>query len=176
MIPACFETFDILIIFLLQDSWVSRHGAEPRLPGVNYTPRQLFWVSLDLPLMTCVHFVSPPYNSPCLQVSAANVWCAKYRPKALKLRVLTGVHSPDQFRVQVNYLENSFKKSTLPLLTYIFQYQGPFSNMDDFSRDFNCPVGSNMNPPKENKCQVKEAKLIKNLNEVFTSGVSLPEI
>jgi len=89
------------------NSWVSRHGAEPRLPGVNYTPRQLFWVS------------------------AANVWCAKYRPKALKLRVLTGVHSPDQFRVQ-----------------------GPFSNMDDFSRDFNCPVGSNMNPPKENKCQV----------------------
>jgi len=89
------------------NSWVSRNGAEPRLPGVNYTPRQLFWVS------------------------AANVWCAKYRPKALKLRVLTGVHSPDQFRVQ-----------------------GPFSNMDDFSRDFNCPVGSNMNPPKENKCQV----------------------
>jgi len=89
------------------NSWVSRNGAEPRLPGLNYTPRQLFWVS------------------------AANVWCAKYRPKALKLRVLTGVHSPDQFRVQ-----------------------GPFSNMDDFSRDFNCPVGSNMNPPKENKCQV----------------------
>ena len=67
----------------------------------------------------------------CLKVSAANVWCAKYRPKALKLRVLTGVHSPDQFRVQ-----------------------GPFSNMEDFSRDFNCPIGSNMNPPKENKCQV----------------------
>jgi len=89
------------------DSWVKRNGEEPRLPGVNYSPRQLFWVS------------------------AANVWCAKYRPKALKLRVLTGVHSPDQFRVQ-----------------------GPFSNMDDFARDFNCPVGSNMNPPKENKCQV----------------------
>jgi len=89
------------------NSWVARNGAEPRLPGLNYTPRQLFWVS------------------------AANVWCAKYRPKALKLRVLTGVHSPDQFRVQ-----------------------GPFSNMEDFSRDFNCPIGSNMNPPKENKCQV----------------------
>jgi len=89
------------------NSWVSQHGTESRLPGLNYTPRQLFWVS------------------------AANVWCAKYRPKALKLRVLTGVHSPDQFRVQ-----------------------GPFSNMDDFARDFNCPVGSNMNPPKENKCQV----------------------
>ena len=72
----------------------------------------------------------------CLKVSAANVWCAKYRPKALKLRVLTGVHSPDQFRVQ-----------------------GPFSNMEDFSRDFNCPVGSNMNPPQENKCQVEKLLL-----------------
>merc|ERR1712158_68687 len=89
------------------NSWVARNGAEPRLPGLNYTPRQLFWVS------------------------AANVWCAKYRPKALKLSVLTGTHSPDQFRVQ-----------------------GAFSNMDAFSKDFKCPIGSNMNPPKENKCQV----------------------
>ena len=76
----------------------------------------------------------------CFKVSAANVWCAKYRPKALKLRVLTGVHSPDQFRVQ-----------------------GPFSNMEDFSRDFNCPIGSNMNPSKENKCQVNF--------DVFSSSV-----
>ena len=111
------------ISFSLQDSWVARNGAEPRLPGLNYTPRQLFWVSFP--------HVTRTFLTHCLKVSAANVWCAKYRPKALKLRVLTGVHSPDQFRVQ-----------------------GPFSNMDDFSRDFNCPIGSNMNPPKENKCQV----------------------
>ena len=70
-----------------------------------YGQRQLFWIS------------------------AANVWCAKYRPKALKIRVLTGVHSPDMFRVQ-----------------------GPFSNMHEFARDFSCPRGSNMNP--EDKCQV----------------------
>ena len=69
---------------------------------------------------------TPPYTSPCLQVSAANVWCAKYRPKALKLRVLTGVHSPDQFRVQVHHFENGFKKPTLPLLmTYIFRGHSP---------------------------------------------------
>jgi len=89
------------------NSWVKKHGEEPLLPGLNYSPKQLFWIS------------------------AANVWCAKYRPKALKLRVLTGVHSPDQFRVQ-----------------------GPLSNMEDFARDFKCPVGSNMNPPKEKKCKV----------------------
>ena len=73
--------------------------------GLSYSQRQLFWIS------------------------AANVWCAKYRPKALKIRVLTGVHSPDMFRVQ-----------------------GPFSNMAEFARDFTCPLGSNMNP--KHKCQV----------------------
>ena len=62
-------------------------------------------------------------------ISAANVWCAKYRDKALKLRVLTGVHSPDMFRVR-----------------------GPFSNMAEFAKDFNCPANAPMNPPK--KCQV----------------------
>jgi membrane metallo-endopeptidase-like protein 1 len=33
-------------------------------------------------------------------------------------------------------------------------FQGPFSNMAEFSKDFNCPVGSNMNPRKEKKCSV----------------------
>lgn len=89
------------------NAWVSRNEEEKLLPGLNYSQKQLFWVS------------------------AANVWCAKYRPQAMKLRVLTGVHSPDQFRVQ-----------------------GPFSNMKEFAKDFNCPVGSNMNPPTEKKCKV----------------------
>jgi hypothetical protein len=61
----------------ISDSWTAHHGPEPLLPGLPYSQSQLFWIS------------------------AANVWCAKYRPKALKLRVLTGVHSPDMFRVQV---------------------------------------------------------------------------
>ena len=81
-------------------------------------------------------------------LSAANVWCSKVhifdlnyennykiilktRPQALKLSVLTGAHSPDKFRVQ-----------------------GTFSNMAAFSRDWNCPVGSKMNPPKEDQCKV----------------------
>lgn len=89
------------------NTWVEENGPEPRLPGLDYTPRQMFWVS------------------------AANVWCAKYRPQAMKLRVLTGVHSPDQFRVQ-----------------------GPFSNMAEFGRDWKCSEGSKMNPFKEKKCNV----------------------
>ena len=59
----------------LADKWVARNHDEKLLPGLGkYSQRQMFWIS------------------------AANVWCAKYRDKALKLRVLTGVHSPDMFR------------------------------------------------------------------------------
>ncbi|CAL1682614.1 unnamed protein product [Lasius platythorax] len=85
--------------------WVKRNKPEQRLPGLPYNPEQMFWVS------------------------AANSWCSKYRPEAMKLRITTGFHSPGEFRVR-----------------------GPLSNMEEFSRDFNCPVGSKMNPKK--KCAV----------------------
>uniref|UniRef100_A0A8D9BV62 Neprilysin-11 n=1 Tax=Cacopsylla melanoneura TaxID=428564 RepID=A0A8D9BV62_9HEMI len=56
--------------------WVSRHGEEPRLPGLHqYSPRQMFWIS------------------------AASVWCSLYRPESLKIRIRTGYHSPGEFRV-----------------------------------------------------------------------------
>jgi len=87
-------------------AWVQRNGqSEPVLPGLNYTQNQLFWIS------------------------AANVWCNKYRPESLKLRILTGVHSPGEFRVR-----------------------GPFSNMPDFNSDFSCAPTSFMN--SANKCHV----------------------
>merc|ERR1711860_390310 len=62
-------------------------------------------------------------------ISAANTWCSKYRNKALEKRIKTGVHSPGMFRVQ-----------------------GPFSNSREFASDFQCPLGSRMNPVK--KCEV----------------------
>ena len=111
---------------------MSRNGAEPRLPGLNYTPRQLFWVrskTLDgnhhTNLITIVF----------LKVSAANVWCAKYRPKALKLRVLTGVHSPDQFRVQEslqkakNNLLFTFIDMSFPTAGSVLQHGGLFTGL-----------------------------------------------
>eukprot|EP00095_Tigriopus_kingsejongensis_P007986 snap_masked-scaffold269_size230758-processed-gene-0.4 protein:Tk07986 transcript:snap_masked-scaffold269_size230758-processed-gene-0.4-mRNA-1 annotation:"PREDICTED: neprilysin-2" len=85
--------------------WTARHGEEPVLPGVDHTPNQLFWLS------------------------AANIWCSKFRPKALEQRIKTGAHSPGRFRIK-----------------------GPFSNSRDFARDFQCPLGSPMNPVK--KCEV----------------------
>lgn len=36
--------------------WIKENGAEKRLPGLEYTPEQLFWVS------------------------AAQTWCSVYRP------------------------------------------------------------------------------------------------
>ncbi|KAL7291511.1 hypothetical protein TKK_0014771 [Trichogramma kaykai] len=85
--------------------WVERNGPEPRLPGLDYSPEQMFWVS------------------------AANSWCAKERTESLKLNIFTDEHSPSKFRVI-----------------------GPLSNVPDFAKDFNCPLGSKMNPVK--KCVV----------------------
>ena len=61
----------------IPESWVSRNGPEQRLPGLKYSQTQLLWVS------------------------AAQSWCSKHRDEALRMMVLTGVHSPDRFRVQV---------------------------------------------------------------------------
>lgn len=85
--------------------WTKDHGREKRLPGLDYSPDQLFWIS------------------------AANIWCGKFRPEVLKLRVNSGVHSPAKFRII-----------------------GPLSNAPEFAQSFNCPVGSPMNPRK--RCSV----------------------
>ncbi|XP_066143642.1 neprilysin-2 isoform X1 [Euwallacea fornicatus] len=91
--------------YLAYQKWIKRNSPEPQLAGLPFTPNQMFWVS------------------------AGNSWCARYRPETLKLRILTGYHSPAQFRIL-----------------------GPMSNSDEFAKDFNCPVGSKMNPQK--KCRV----------------------
>ncbi|XP_037924758.1 neprilysin-2 isoform X2 [Hermetia illucens] len=91
--------------YLAYKKWAEKNGPEPRLPGLPYSPQQMFWIS------------------------AAQTWCSVYRAETLKMRITTGVHSPAEFRVL-----------------------GPISNMRDFSKDFNCPEGTRMNPIK--KCEV----------------------
>lgn len=85
--------------------WVEENSEEAPLPGLKFTTRQLFWMSF------------------------ANVWCSKTRPEAVVLRLLTGVHSPQRFRVN-----------------------GVVSNSPEFAKDFSCPVGSPMRP--EHRCVV----------------------
>ena len=75
------------------------------MPGISHNQNQLFWLS------------------------AANVWCSKYRKKNLEQRIKTGAHSPGMFRIL-----------------------GPFQNSKEFAKDFQCRVGSRMNPVK--KCEV----------------------
>ncbi|XP_064459407.1 neprilysin-2-like isoform X2 [Ornithodoros turicata] len=91
--------------YMAYKKWVTANGEEHPLPGLKYTTDQLFWIS------------------------AANVWCGKYRPEVMKLRIVSGSHSPAPFRVI-----------------------GPMSNTPEFARDFNCPLGSSMNP--SSKCTV----------------------
>jgi len=62
--------------------WVSRHGEEQRLPGLDLNQKQLFWLS------------------------GANIWCSTYRPKSLKTTVQVGSHAPGMFRVQGTYSNN----------------------------------------------------------------------
>lgn len=91
--------------YLAYNTWEKNNGVEPALPGLPYTSQQMFWLS------------------------AANIWCTKQRPEALRTAVLMEAHSPSEFRVRV-----------------------PFSNVIEFAKDFNCPSGSPMNPIK--KCTV----------------------
>nr|XP_027200738.1 neprilysin-2-like isoform X2 [Dermatophagoides pteronyssinus] len=91
--------------FRAYQEYVKDNGEEPSLPGLKYTPKQLFWIS------------------------AANIWCGKYRPEVLKLRLQAGSHSPAQFRVI-----------------------GTVSNLEEFGETFGCPPGSPMRPAK--KCSV----------------------
>ena len=91
--------------YMAYGKWVEDHQEEQWLPGHSYSPKQLFWVS------------------------AAHVWCAKWRDEALKRQISLGYHAPNEFRIV-----------------------GSFSNNDDFARDFNCPVGKKMNP--KDKCIV----------------------
>lgn len=83
----------------------AQNNPEPKLPGIDLSPQQMFWVS------------------------AGQVWCSVLREETMRNRVLTGVHSPGQFRTI-----------------------GPMSNSMEFSADFGCASGRNMNPV--DKCEV----------------------
>jgi len=65
------------------NSWVRKHGVEPRIPGFKaFTPNQMFWIS------------------------AGNTWCTSYRPAALDRAIHTGAHSPGPFRVKGPFSNN----------------------------------------------------------------------
>ncbi|XP_044587723.1 neprilysin-2-like [Cotesia glomerata] len=95
------DNIGIKMAYLAYQNWVAQNGHEPNLPGLSYTPNQLFWISF------------------------ANQWCQS--KSILSNLDDKDFHAPNDKRVI-----------------------GPLSNSIEFSKDFNCPVGSNMNPL--NKC------------------------
>ncbi|GAB1602198.1 neprilysinneprilysin-1-like [Argonauta hians] len=62
-------------------------------------------------------------------VNYARIWCGKMRAEEARDQIRNEIHSPGPIRVK-----------------------GPLTNSVEFSRAFNCPVGSNMNP--KHKCHV----------------------
>lgn len=71
-------------ILMTSENWVEKNGPEKRLPGLSFTPKQLFWISY------------------------ASTWCTKYTDKGLRNQVLTQYHSPSSFRI-IGPLSNNEK-------------------------------------------------------------------
>ncbi|KAK0157464.1 hypothetical protein PV328_011207 [Microctonus aethiopoides] len=86
-------------------NWSSQHEPEPILPGLNYTPSQMFWISYA--------------SNECTLINR------DYLIDIAKKQM----HPPNQYRVL-----------------------GSLSNIPEFSKDFNCPLSSPMNP--KTKCTI----------------------
>ncbi|KAB0799966.1 hypothetical protein PPYR_07846 [Photinus pyralis] len=85
--------------------WARKNGNEKNLPGLKYTPVQLFWISFAL-------------NR-----------CSKMTTEGLDVSVSVNRFAPAEFRVI-----------------------GAISNVEDFSKDFECVPDSDMNP--SDKCNL----------------------
>ncbi|TRY74682.1 hypothetical protein TCAL_12781 [Tigriopus californicus] len=61
---------------------LEQNGMAPMLPGLGYTPRQLFWISFG------------------------TGWCGKFRDEQVKNQILLGSHAPNDFRI-IGALQNN---------------------------------------------------------------------
>jgi predicted metalloendopeptidase len=101
--------------------------------GINQSYRAYKrWLEAQTDPKVLKNEVLPELNLTMKQLFFLNfgqVWCGEIRTEANKNKMKTAVHSPGRFRVI-----------------------GALSNFEDFSKEFNCPVGSPMNPKA--KCKV----------------------
>jgi len=95
-------------------------------PELNLTSKQLFFLNFG------------------------QVWCGDIREEANKNKMKTAVHSPGRFRYVEDIIFNF--RVLIKCCTFNFRVIGALSNFDEFSKEFNCPINSPMNP--QNKCKV----------------------
>ena len=107
-------TFAHRVVFILAASpllqayqhWKLRNGEEPRLPGLNYTPDQIFYirfgqVSVGLTSRMCPVFnLFYKYSVRVSNVLFAHlqIWCENTRAETLHIHVITKPHPPNRFR------------------------------------------------------------------------------
>lgn len=88
------------------------------------TQRQLFFVSFAQ-----VNLINILIEVQAKLFLFLKVWCSSITEETISLQIEKDPHSPPSFRVI-----------------------GSLSNLPEFSKEFNCPVGSRMNP--SDKCEV----------------------
>ncbi|XP_043270899.1 neprilysin-2-like [Venturia canescens] len=72
----------VKMAYLAYNRWVARNQAEKKLPGIDRTPKQLFWLS------------------------AANIWCTKYTQESLLVGLRGDPHSPAELRILGSFSNN----------------------------------------------------------------------
>ena len=77
---------NLKLFYVSKVDWIKRNGQEKRLPDLDFSPRQLFWIGF------------------------ARVWCVTYSDIALHIAVRRRVHSPGEFRVR-GVVQNSHEFS-----------------------------------------------------------------
>lgn len=65
----------IKVAYAAYQKYVEKNGADPVLPGLNYTSNQLFWIS------------------------GAQLWCSVTRPAYIQASNVMADHTPDKYRI-----------------------------------------------------------------------------
>jgi neprilysin len=105
-------------------SYLKKNGPEPKLPGFeNFTSDQLFFIAFG-----SVRDTNGLID--CFVYDFLQIWCETISADELESQIEFDEHSPNNVRVI-----------------------GSLQNSQEFSRAFECPVGSRMNP-SDNKCKV----------------------
>ncbi|KAJ3654443.1 hypothetical protein Zmor_013632 [Zophobas morio] len=74
----------IKLAYLAYKAWSKKHGPEQVLPGLPYTPEQMFWIAV------------------------ANIWCKVEATQWLQLVVVYDKHAPHQHRVNVPLMNSEY--------------------------------------------------------------------